>query len=831
MEIPLGTLFGRYRIHSLIGTGGMGEVYLALDTKLKRRVALKVLPKKFTDDESRLHRFEQEACTASALNHPNILTVYEIGEESSVHFIACEYIEGITLRKRIEDGQITLREIIDAGMQIASALCIAHQAGIVHRDIKPENIMVRHDGYLKILDFGLAKLTERETYDANSETLVETEPGTVLGTAKYMSPEQARGLPLDGRSDIWSLGAVMYEMLTGHCPFEGQTPTDVYVAILEKDPSPIKNYLPNIPEELEDVIRGTLIKDKESRYQSSDELLADLAAVKNRLESDGKLDLSTQLARAAAKPSTTNAGNVSTDATPAQPSSKGYRASTLRTATVSKRTVQESKFNKRLLLLILTVLGASIATALIVSYSTRPSPNSNVNSIAVIPFAFDNNNPDLEYYADGVTESIISNLSQLHNLRVIARATVFQFKNKNPEPTQVGHQLGVDAVVMGRIVQHGDNFVISAEMVSASDGSQIWGAQYRQKSDAVLSIPQEIAQRISENLKIKVSGEERKQLAKRYTDNVEAYQLYLKGRFAWNKRTAEGFNEAITYFQKAIAADANYALAYAGLADSYTLLGLYNSLPPNSVLPKAKEAAEKALAIDDQLAEAHTSRARVLAEYDWNWTEAEAAYKRAIELNPNYPVAHHWYALHLMSRGRQDEAIAELREAQKLDPLSFSINASMGLPYYYARQYDRSIAEFRKTLDVNQTLPLTHVLLGQAYAQKGNFDEAINELQQARQLEDSPQIEAILAHILALTNRKAEAEKILNQLKEENRYVPSYFISMVYLGLGDKDQAMEWLERAYAERSGWLVLLRVEPRWDSIRTDQRFKDLERRIGL
>ncbi len=793
MAIAAGTFLGRYEIRAPLGAGGMGEVYLARDTNLDRTVALKILPVTVASDQGRMRRFIREAKAVSALNHPNIIIIHEIGQADSVHFIATEFVEGVTLRQHMTSTRMKLSEVLDVTIQMVGALAAAHAAGIVHRDIKPENIMVRTDGYVKVLDFGLAKLTKSHASDSEAVTMFATEPGRVIGTIAYMSPEQARGLTVDARTDLFSLGIMLYEMIAGRLPFEGATASEMIASILEKEPPLLARYSREVPSDLERIVMKALAKDREERFQTVKDLLIDLRRVKQRLEFEAELERSVP-------PDLNSKVVVATGGGQSQLSP----------------TKEPAGFSS--------------------PNSTAPLPGRGrrsrkaIDSLAVLPLVNASADPNTEYLSEGITESIINSLSQIPKLRVMARSTVFRYKGRETDPQEVGRDLNVRAVLTGRVLQLGDRLIIKAELVNVADGSQLWGEQYNRELSDIFALQEEIAQQISEKLRIKLTGEEKKRLTKRYTENTEAYQFYLKGRFYWNKRTSEAAKKGIEYFEQAIEKDPNYALAYAGLADSYALLGGYDVLRPKDSYPRARAAATKALEIDDTLAEAHTSIARIRMAFDWDWLAAEREFKRAIELNPNYATAHHWYGMYLVRMGRFDEALSEIKQAQKLDPLSLIINADMGAPLFFARQYDQAIEQHRKTLEMDLNFPPTHLRLGAAYEQKGMYQEAIAEYQRAIELSgDNTKTSVVLGYAYAVSGRRAEAQKELDQLKEQSN--SPYDIAMIYTALGDKEQAFEWLEKAYEDRSGGLVFLKVDPGLDSLRSDPRFADLLRRVGL
>src|SRR5882724_296139 len=835
-ELAANTILSRYRIVSKIGAGGMGEVYLAHDTKLDRRVALKVLPADVAADQTRMRRFVQEAKAASALNHPNIITIHEIEQIDSVNFIATEFIDGETLRQRISAG-MKLGAILEVAIQAASALAAAHAAGIIHRDIKPENIMVRRDGYIKVLDFGLAKLTEPldsvTDPEAATRAIVNTDAGTVMGTAIYMSPEQAKGVKVDERTDLWSLGAVLYEMVTGQVPFVGETPTETISLILQKEPAPLTRYAREVPAELERIVNKALTKNCEERYQSAKDLVIDLRNLKRKVEVDAEIDrtVSPEFRGAAATRSTPN-----DQSPPATASGEAATATAGATHTVSSAEYIVSGIKRHKLAALVAAVALAITAVALTTYLHARNLDVSINSIAVLPFENRSVDAETEYLSDGLAESLIYRLSQLPNLRVTPTSVAFRYKGKQADAVKAGNELGVSAVLLGRITQRGDNLTISAELVDVRYNKLLWGEQYDRKMSDLLATQREIAREIVEKLKLKVSGEE-KGLAKHYTENNEAYQLYLRGRFYWNKRTEAGMQKSLEYFQQAIEKDPSFALAYSGLSDAYDLLGAQDAaggMAPNEAFPKAKAAALKALEIDDTLAEPHVSLAHIKYYYDRDWEFAEREYKRAIELNPNYPIAHQWYAIFLMSVGRFDEALTQARRAQELDPLSLPINMTVGWVLLNARQYDQSVEQSRKTLEMDPNFILAHHRLGLAYEQQGKYDEAIGEFKQVvNLLPGKPLGIASLAHAYALSGKRADAQANLNELQEisKQRYVSPAAIAMIYAALGDKDQAFAWLEKADKAHDALLARLKVDPRFDSLRSDPRFADLQRRVSM
>ena len=775
-DLVPGYAIGPFQIVNRLAAGGMGDIYLAEDTRLGRKVVLKALPAAFTKDPERVRRFQLEARAASALNHPNIITVYEIGQLDHLHYIAIEFIDGETLRQRLTNGPLEIGEALEIAINVATALLAAHEAGIVHRDIKPENIMIRADHVVKVLDFGLAKLTESKPIISEASTIFQTQQGIIIGTAPYMSPEQARALPVDTRTDIWSLGAVLYEMIGGHAAFDGPTASDVIAAILSREPVPLVRHRPEVPTELEWIVKKALRKDREERYQTIREFVADLKNLRQRLEFEEELERSHD---------TTDSRRITLP-------------------------------NRRW---------------------TTDQPRTRIDSLAILPLL--NNHPDqsMDYFSDGISESMINTLSQLPDLRVMAWSTVSQYKGRQVDPRQAGRELNVRAVLTGRVLQSAECLVVKVEMVDVKDGSQLWASSCSCTPSDILDIETQISCEISEKLLLRLNSEERKQLARRPTDNVDAYHAYLKGRYCWNKRTDEDVKNAIEYFKKAIEADPSYALAYVGLADSYLVLGSFGiaTVAPKDAFPIAREALLRALEIDDTLAEAHASLAYCYGLYDWNWAAAEKEFKRTLDLQPSYATAHHWYGfIYLASMGRLDEAVAEAKRGQELDPLALPVSSNIGLLLYLARRYDEALEQFHKNLAMDRTFIYTHWEMALTYEQCGRYDDAIAAFKKAIDLSGTSVLpRPLLARTFALAGRKKEALTLLDELTElsTQTYVSPYRIAAIHAALGDKDRAFKWLEHAYEGRDGWLIWLAVDPVVDSLRSDTRFKDLLNRLGL
>ena len=785
----------------------MGEVYLAQDSRLDRKVALKILPANVASHQDRMKRFVIEAKAASALNHPNILTIYEIGESDSVNFIATEYIEGTTLRRQLASTNMSLTNVLAIGVQIANALAAAHAAGIIHRDIKPDNIMIRNDGIVKVLDFGLAKLEAPTSSEVDPEAqtkgLFKTEPGSVMGTASYMSPEQARGLAVDPRTDIFSFGVVLYEMVTGTVPFAGSTSSEVLASILsDKEPAPMARFSRDVPAELERIVAKMLRRAPESRYQSMKDLFLDLQSLKQQLEFEEKLGRSS---------GSKLAGSVDVDV-----------------ASVSSTSIATSVVRHKVPL---AVLLAVLVTAVVVAYLYFPrTSKASINSLAVLPFVNQSGNSDVDYLSDGMTEALINSLSNLPNLSVKARNTVFRYKDSNTDEKKIAQELSVQALVLGRFTQRGDNITLHVALVDADSGNTIWGEQYDRQLGDIALLQKEITRDVSQKLRARLSAADAKHLSRNYTENSEAYQLYLRGRFFWNKRSAESIKKSIEYFEQAIAKDPQFALAYAGLADSYVVPA--NRLEPLVAMPKARAAALQALAIDETLAEAHTSLGRVLQVYDWNWAEAEKEFKRALELNPRYPVAHQWYGGFLERTGRLNEAISERKIALELDPLSAITIFELGQSLLFAHRSDEAIAQFQKALELDPEFPAAHQYLPLAYTQKGMYQEAIARVQAAPK---NAQIDktGVPGYVYALAGHTAEARKELEKLKElrKTEYISAFQLAYICAALGEKEEAFSWLEKGVEERGFQMQLLKVDPRLGKLRDDPRFQELVKKVGL
>ena len=743
----IGKTISHYKILEKLGGGGMGVVYKAQDTKLDRFVALKFLPPHISADEDEKKRFIQEAKAASALDHQNICTIHEIDEtEDGQLFICMAYYEGETLKGKIDRGPLKIDEAVDTAIQIAKGLIKAHNSGITHRDIKPANVMVTNNREDKIVDFGLAKHTGKTSL---------TGDGIAIGTAAYMSPEQAKGEKIDHRTDIWSLGVVLYQMITGALPFQGEYEQAIIYSILNEEPRPTTELRAGVSAKLGRIVEKALAKDTAERYQHVDEMLVDLCSYQ------------------------------------ADPESESFEAS----------------FAKR-----------------------KPAL-----SIAVLPFADMSPEKDQEYFCDGMAEELINTLTRVEGLRVTSRTSAFQFKGQAQDIRDIAEQLNVATVLEGSVRKSGDKLRITAQLVKASEGFQLWSERFERDVKDIFAVQDEISEAIVNTLKSKLVDAARVTALRRYTENLEAYNLYLQGRYYWAKRTEEDLNKGIEFFNQAIDIDPDYALAYSGLADSHIMLGTYGALAPKKTMPKAEKAALNALRIDESLAEAHASLGCFRAIYNWDWSTAEQDFRRAIELNPSYATAHHWYSINCLApQKRFDDAFAHMKRARDLDPLSHFINASMGLLHYFSGQYDLAIENYQKTIDMEPNFGVAHFFQGQAYLKQAKYREAITAFVEAIALHgDSTNMLANLTNAYAVMGKNDGARKRLSQLLDmaKDRYVSEYDVAIIHASFGEHDKAFEWLEMARSERSYLLIYLNVDPMMQNLRPDPRFAGQLEQIGL
>jgi serine/threonine-protein kinase len=742
----IGKTISHYEILEKLGEGGMGIVYRAEDTKLKRIVALKFLRPQAFGTEEQKERFIREAQLTASLDHPHICTVYEIDESDDQIFISMAYTEGVTLKERIRGGPLQIDDAVRLAVQVSRGLAAAHEKDIVHRDIKSTNIMITTSGHAKIMDFGLAKIT------GGKEISKTTAP---IGSAAYMSPEQARSESVDRRTDIWSLGVVLYEMVSGQLPFQADFEPAVVYSILNEDVVPLSELQPEVHPDLERIVDRMLAKDADARYGSVLDVLDDLSIMKEKLDSQDGVE--------------------------------------------------------------------------------RRARKKKEPSIAVLPFSDMSPHKDQEYFCDGIAEEIINALAKVEGMRVVARTSSFLFKGGNEDIRDIGRRLKVEAVLEGSVRKAGNQLRITTQLTKAADGFHMWSERYDREMEDVFAIQDDITLAIVNKLKVTLLGEDWATSARRHTPDLEAYNMYLNGRFFWNKRTEGGYQKGLAYFERAITKDPTYALAYVGIADCYDLLGWYDYVSPTEAFPKARAAARKALELDDSLAEAHASLGWISINYDWDWAAGESDYLRAIELNPSYATVHQWYAEYLSYMGRHDEAIAEGERAHELDPLSLIINNDLGQVFYFARQYDRAVEQLRKTLEMDPNFTIAHFFTVLALTEKGEYNEALRDVQKAMELSGGgdPLIVALLGTVNAFAGEKEKAKVVLGKLTALScrRYVSPFWLALVHVGLGETDRSFEWLENAFEERDHWLETSRVHPMLDSLRSDPRYGDLLDRMGF
>ena len=788
--LKTGARLGAYEILAALGRGGMGEVYEARDTKLERNVAIKVLPVTLIHDPQRLARFQREARMLASLNHPNIATIYGLEQYESVHYLIMELVRGETLAKRLRAGALPVHEVLDLSIECADALDAAHAQGIIHRDIKPANIIVTDRGRVKMLDFGLAKITLSEVATSSRKFTALTVPGVAVGTVAYMSPEQLRGEELDTRTDLFSFGVVLYEMATGRLPFSGNTSAVIFNAILNQAPIPVLRLNPSLPARLEEIVSKALEKDCTVRYQSASEMRTDL----RRLERDAE----------------------------------SGRAAVTSVVPVVSRTSWRTRAALGIAAVVLLAL-----TGIGIAYRVASRGGETADSVAVLPFVNVTKDPDVEYLSDGIPESLIDNLSQLHSLRIMSPGTVSVYKTRQADPRQIGRELKVAAVLQGRLTKLGDRLLVQADLVKTSDASELWGAHYERKMVDVISIQDDISREIVRSLRPQMSEAEKKRIVTQYTRDPGAYQLYLKGLYHSKKFTKPELSEGLNYFRQAIALDPSYALAYTGIAYNYGIAEDW-LFPPREVMPEAEQAAHKAVALDGELGEAHSWVGYADFWYEYKPAEAEKELQLAIDLDPNNAEARGVYGLFLVSMKRFDEGIAQSQQGQELDPLSVEANLIVGLDFYFARRYDDARTQLLTSLEMDPNSWPVRAYLGWVYEQKGEFTQAIAEFQKARQIEpDIAEPLACLGRAYALAGRASEARAVLRQLDEYSKthWVTAYYRAFIYTALGDKGQAFAALEKAYQDRSWYVTELLVDPKLDPLRSDPRFADLLRRMNL
>ena len=791
--LAAGDVLAHYRVLSPLGSGGMAQVYLAEDVRLGRQLALKVLSPRALRDEERLRRFEHEARTISALNHPNILTVYDVGHARGTEFLATEYIDGITLRTRLRKGRLDAREALAITIQVAQAVAAAHDAGIIHRDLKPENVMIRADGYVKVLDFGLAKLTGRESFagDDDATRLAATGEGVVVGTFNYMAPEQARGSDLDPRADLFALGVLLYEMLTGEAPFKGASAADVVGAVLLRDPKPLAQTV-DVPDELERIVRTALRKDRNERYQTCALLLHDLRSFARVLDSGSDVDRSAPMA------------TVDTQAreTPPAPS---------------------------------TGTGFSSPSGEPARTGRRRRSRRAIDSLAVLPLVHDSDHQELEYLSDGLTESLINNLSQIPRLRVMARSTVFRYKGQNADAQAIGRHLAVQAVLTGHIVQRAGAFVVGAELVDVNDGSQLWGTVLNRPIADVFVLQAEISEKLTGALRLRLSRDERKRLGKRHTVNSQAYQLYLRGRYFLNNRTGDSLKSARTLFERAVGEDPEYALAHAGLADCCSLIAVsLRGASGSGLLEQARASALKALHLDEGLADGHASLAFIKFRFDWDWAGAEAEFTRALDLNPGHAPSRQWHAMFLASRSRFDEALAEMKRALELDPLSLIIQSGIGRILHFAGRLDEAMVQYEHVLQTNSRFAQAHIDLALTLMARGELSAARAELGAAKALLGQVSTILLLEACCAVREERLDdGRAAFDDLREryDRGEAGADDLAMLAAVLGDWQAALDWLSEACAQRTPFLGYVDVEPAMASLRQHPACRALLRQHGF
>ncbi len=797
-KLSVSQSLSHYKIIKLLGAGGMGEVYLAEDTRLRRQVALKILPDYSRGNQQHLQRFLREAQAASALNHPHICTIYEINDDGDVPFITMEYVVGETLDKKIKT-QFEPNQILDIALQVADALAEAHAHGIVHRDIKPANIIVTPRGQAKVLDFGLAKKIVAESEDETQQII--SQAGMIIGTASYMSPEQARGKEIDARSDIFSFGIVLYEMITGKPPFAGENAIDIITAILHKEPAPLHQLMPEVSPDLERITNKALRKDREERYQTMKDLLIDLKDIKQELESQNKLERTAEIEN-----------------------QKSEIKKHQKLQTTNRRT---SRF------WLIAVFSAFITGLSLLSFyawrGNEKTAAAPIKTVAVLPFKSLVTEKRDEILELGMADALISKLGSGEEITVRPLSAVRRYNSVEQDSLIAGRELETESVLDGTIQTSGERIRVSAKLLRTSDGKQLWTEQFDEKFTDIFAVQDSISERVATALKIRFANQEKK----RPTENVEAYQLYMKGRYhALNLTRAEG-GKSIDYFQQAIKIDPNYALAYVGLAEAYLPIALTGNVPSWEVMPKAKAAAQRAVEIDETLPEAHAILGLIIFWYDWDWQAAEKEYRRALELNPNSAEAHFVYAHLLSNTARHEQALAEIKLSRELNPVSLPTNAVEGQILFFAGKSDEALDRLNKTIDLNPNFWFPYLFISGVYTEKGMHAEAVAALKKAEELSGNYQSEAYRGYALARWGKLEEARAVLDGLFKlsNERYVPPYYFALVYNGLGESNKALDYLEKAFAEKNLLMVFLKVDPKWNNLRSEPRFVELMRRMNF
>ena len=770
----VGRMLGRYQLQALLGAGGMGQVYRATDTRLGRAVAVKILPAHLSDDAEARQRFEREARAVASLSHPNILAIHDFGAEGGVSYAVMELLEGESLRERLRGGLLDSRRAVEIGAALADGLAAAHDRGIIHRDLKPDNIFLTAGGQVKILDFGIARVrppVAAAGEDGQPASTTFTTPGRIMGTLGYMSPEQVRGEPAEAPSDVFACGCVLYEMLAGRPAFARRTGVETMVAIMRDDPPAAE---PGLPPALGALLRRCLEKEPARRYQEARSLAADLRVLL--------------------------AGEVPA-ARPAPRRHRGWIAA---------------------------AIAVIVVLAALSFWWARPRREA-IDSLAILPFDKAGGGEAIDYLPDGITESLHTSLAQLPQLKVMARSTVLSFQGKGIDPLGVGRRLGVRAVLTGQVERRGDEVIVRAELVDVADGSRLWGGEYPRRLADSMAVRSEIARQITEGLRLKLTGAQRQRLARRETVSTEAYDLYLKGRHAWNRRSDEDLARACGYFAEAIALDPNYALAYAGLADAYVLRD-DREMPARRAMEEARQAAARALELEETLAEAHATLGFAAFQGARDWAQAEREFRRALELDERYPTAHHWYGEFLVTQGHFKEGLAHIRRAVELDLLSYPINLDHGICLFYARRYDEAVKVFRKVLELDPNNLRPHYWIGNAYEQQGKGDLALAEFLAARRRDDDPAIASLRA-ATDFNNYRRRLLALLLRRRASGETVHPFSLAYLYVPLGERGRALAELERAYDEGLTAVVYLKVDPRYDALRGEPRFNALLEKIGL